>query len=254
MIEEELIQEAQKLIQRFERIKIVGEGWSGNVREGWNFHRSLGGGITIAGTSFPTGACCIESGCSIQTESSCGLLGGLYLGDGTGCVPNPCIPPPPCNGCGFDAFDGSGRKFFVRERFSSGTKTVESTPEDAVSEHSSYKVEFYTDNGDGTCSGPFCLCSGTAHYHATATDCDGYADSCSGATCSSFENTASGCRFVNAGEFCIYSTCLLGSGADASVFTVVNSATSRTTTYFGGLFQNTYDGTVDEILSGECTP
>ena len=91
MTEEELTREAQKLIQRFERIKIVGEGWSGNVREGWNFHRSLGGGITIAGTSFPAGACCVGSDCSIQTESSCGLLGGLYLGDGTGCVPNPCI-------------------------------------------------------------------------------------------------------------------------------------------------------------------
>lgn len=60
-----------------------------------------------------TGACCQGTNCSITTEDDCGAIGGVYQGDDTGCDPNPCEEMPPCNGCGFDAFDGSGRKFLT---------------------------------------------------------------------------------------------------------------------------------------------
>lgn len=41
----------------------------------------------------PLGACCFVDGtCLQQTESECQAGGGAYLGDGTDCDPNPCIP------------------------------------------------------------------------------------------------------------------------------------------------------------------
>ncbi len=38
----------------------------------------------------PSGACCIGSDCTIETESDCTGMGGTYQGDGTVCDPNPC--------------------------------------------------------------------------------------------------------------------------------------------------------------------
>lgn len=58
-----------------------------------------------------TGACCVGSDCSIQTEEDCNGMGGTYQGDGTTCSPNPCMVE--CS-CGFDDFDGSGRRFLTR--------------------------------------------------------------------------------------------------------------------------------------------
>jgi hypothetical protein len=46
----------------------------------------------------PTGACCDPIGsCTVQTEADCGLAGGTYQGDDTGCTPNPC--PQPTGAC-----------------------------------------------------------------------------------------------------------------------------------------------------------
>ena len=47
----------------------------------------------------PTGACCIDSGCTIKTEAECLEDGGEYQGDGTTCSPNPC-PGVCCHGEG----------------------------------------------------------------------------------------------------------------------------------------------------------
>ncbi len=65
-----------------------------------------------------TGACCVDTDCSIQTESDCTDMGGTYQGDDTTCDPNPCgmVDCP----CGFDAFDGSGRRFLVMTAVMSG--------------------------------------------------------------------------------------------------------------------------------------
>lgn len=60
-----------------------------------------------------TGACCVGSDCSIETEEDCVGMGGDYQGNDVPCDPNPC-PLPSCNGCGFEAFDGSGRKFLTK--------------------------------------------------------------------------------------------------------------------------------------------
>ncbi len=38
----------------------------------------------------PSGACCVDGGCSITTPGDCT---GEYQGDGTTCDPNPCAPP-----------------------------------------------------------------------------------------------------------------------------------------------------------------
>ncbi len=36
------------------------------------------------------GACCVDTDCTIETESDCTDMGGTYQGDGTTCDPNPC--------------------------------------------------------------------------------------------------------------------------------------------------------------------
>ncbi|MCK4342661.1 MAG: hypothetical protein KAY37_13165 [Phycisphaerae bacterium] len=38
-----------------------------------------------------TGACCVGEVCSVQSAEDCGNMGGSYLGDGTTCTPNPCL-------------------------------------------------------------------------------------------------------------------------------------------------------------------
>ena len=43
----------------------------------------------------PTGACCVGTTCTIETEQDCIDAGGSYQGDGTGCDPNPCEPVVP---------------------------------------------------------------------------------------------------------------------------------------------------------------
>jgi hypothetical protein len=38
----------------------------------------------------PTGACCVATSCTVETEADCTGMGGTYLGDGTDCSGNPC--------------------------------------------------------------------------------------------------------------------------------------------------------------------
>ncbi len=38
------------------------------------------------------GACCVGPVCSEESACDCTLLGGTYLGDGSDCIPNPCVP------------------------------------------------------------------------------------------------------------------------------------------------------------------
>jgi len=56
-----------------------------------------------------TGACCIETECSILTEADCIAGGGTYKGDGTVCDPNPC-----CSCCVVNRiqFDGTVQATF----------------------------------------------------------------------------------------------------------------------------------------------
>jgi hypothetical protein len=49
--------------------------------------------VIDAAISPPTGACCRPNGtCSITTQLACA---GVWQGENTSCVPNPCPPPPP---------------------------------------------------------------------------------------------------------------------------------------------------------------
>lgn len=43
----------------------------------------------------PTGACCVDSVCSVETSGECSGSGGYYLGDGTTCGIDTCNCPPP---------------------------------------------------------------------------------------------------------------------------------------------------------------
>jgi hypothetical protein len=46
------------------------------------------------GPGDPTGACCLwDDSCEILTEEECSSEGGLYRGDYSGCLPNPCDRP-----------------------------------------------------------------------------------------------------------------------------------------------------------------
>jgi hypothetical protein len=64
-----------------------------------------GGGGGGGGGGPTTGACCVGSDCSIQTPSGCEGMGGIYQGDGTLCVPNPCDTGALVGACCHD--DGS---------------------------------------------------------------------------------------------------------------------------------------------------
>lgn len=61
------------------------------------------------------GACCQGSICSITDAAGCASIGGTFH-LGHGCTPGFCASfLPPCNGCGYLAFDGSDRKFFRKD-------------------------------------------------------------------------------------------------------------------------------------------
>ncbi len=54
---------------------------------------ATGGFFHIGVTCDPNpclGACCIGGVCSLLTEATCALFGGIYQGGGTICIPNPC--------------------------------------------------------------------------------------------------------------------------------------------------------------------
>lgn len=99
---QEIIERTQQLIRRFDGIKIVGAGWSGNARLGFSFDAmepGAGGGASGGEGEPPTGACCIGSNCSITTFGDCINNGGTWFGPGTLCTPNLCGIPC-CGGCG----------------------------------------------------------------------------------------------------------------------------------------------------------
>ncbi|TWT40299.1 hypothetical protein RAS1_40070 [Phycisphaerae bacterium RAS1] len=49
--------------------------------------------LTCEPCTAPRGACCLNGECVPNlTEGECGAGGGIYLGDGSGCTPDPCAP------------------------------------------------------------------------------------------------------------------------------------------------------------------
>ncbi len=54
-----------------------------------------------------TGACCFDGVCEVRTQAECEGAGGVYHGNGTPCVPNPCCTT--CNNLfNFGCQDGDG--------------------------------------------------------------------------------------------------------------------------------------------------
>lgn len=191
MNEEELIQRTRTLIRKWDNVRIVGAGWSGDARRGFQFNpvqasfspsgttpppptpsgaccpeegdcfistQSVceGGGGTYQGddtTCEPdpcpqppaTGACCVGTDCSIETEDDCTGMGGVYQGDDTTCDPNPCEEVE-CS-CGFNAFDGSPRRFLTQ------TWTVDGY--------------YHWDDDDAVCGSTFCTL--TMNFTKTST-------------------------------------------------------------------------------------
>lgn len=94
MTEEEIVRRAGEAIKRFDALRIVGVGWSGDSRLGFQFNPESG----LAGAASggpppppqPTGACCLNGSCVVTTHALCTAEGGTYQGDGTNCSPNPC--------------------------------------------------------------------------------------------------------------------------------------------------------------------
>jgi hypothetical protein len=112
MTTEELVAYAGQLIERYDDIRVVGSGWSGNTRDGFAFNADAidtGGGSLLSGgigggphiepppVTTPWGACCLttDNSCSILSASACAPI-GTYQGDFTGCLPDPCVPACPC--------------------------------------------------------------------------------------------------------------------------------------------------------------
>jgi len=90
--EEEIVEQATKLIQRFDNTRIIGSGgeWSGGTRQGFMFNPRP----KESATTIISGACCFPDGsCSETTRSNCETLGGIYQGDGTVCSPGLCPSP-----------------------------------------------------------------------------------------------------------------------------------------------------------------
>jgi hypothetical protein len=48
--------------------------------------------FTLVIAPYPRGACCVGPMCSEVTEAQCLAQGGTWLGAGTDCFPNPCVP------------------------------------------------------------------------------------------------------------------------------------------------------------------
>lgn len=110
------------------------------------------------------GACCIGFDCTIKTESDCLGMGGTYQGNGTDCDPSPCgTPPPPCGGCGIHSFDPEvNAYFFHRELHVTENKTV--TGPDGFSCHESSDFTTTYDNTD--CANLF-TCTGFIHWDSS---------------------------------------------------------------------------------------
>ena len=82
-----------------------------------------GAGTSCDDEGVCVGACCEPDCVDNTTPDGCASDGGTFQGFGTTCDPNPCLLP--CNGCGFDAFDGSGRVFLTKTTTRHYTQTSE---------------------------------------------------------------------------------------------------------------------------------
>lgn len=208
----------------------------------------------------PTGACCVDADCSIETEGDCTGMGGIYQGDNTTCFPNPCGAP--LCACGFEAFDGSGRKFLTRTRVSSLHIETAGTLGPNDWDMSATKVEVMDPD---TCEVSCIVCEGSVHFTSVDFMCDTTIDAfcISGAPCSDefgLMSCISQCGFTGSDgcdAVAQFNTTHSGPcphpavGCDFVIETTSISATelAQDVTWF-----TTGSGNITITLSDECTP
>ena len=91
MTEQEIRERTQRLIKRWERVQVIGQGWAGSARGGILFNPTSASTSAVGGGVFPIGACCFTDGsCTNETEFECTADGGTYQGDGTDCADATC--------------------------------------------------------------------------------------------------------------------------------------------------------------------
>ncbi len=188
----------------------------------------------------PTGACCTDGVCSILSESDCTDGGGNYLGDDS-----TCDFPSICCACGFDAFDGSGRKFLHKESTCTYTLRDDYSVLCPAPGTTRYDDKNYTtttpytaDYDPDTCA----FSSSNAHFTRTETliDCDGVSFPQTPVSGTTGDSSCVGCGFTF--------------GCSSSTSTTATTRILTVTFAGGGGFPvATGSGTFTETLSNECS-
>lgn len=100
-----------------------------------------GDDVPCEGVDCTNGACCVDGVCGITTEAECT---GIFLGNGSTCGAITCA----C-ACGFNAFDGSGRKFLHYRRVITGSVNRSEAGECDNDPSATFTIE-YTSTGAAT--------------------------------------------------------------------------------------------------------
>lgn len=149
----------------------------------------LDGGTFIGGSCTPnpcpatTGACCVGTDCTIETETDCTDMGGIYQGDGTDCDPNPC-PGQTCT-CYFQGFLSAGR-YLTATMACSGSYDISGFST------SSWNASSTTAIDPTTCTVTCLSFSGSGISSRTDMSCTGTmtATACNAGSCTCFGNCA----------------------------------------------------------------
>lgn len=180
-----------------------------------------------------TGACCEEGDCAIKTQAHCEDSGGVYQGDGSDCDPNPCVMVD-CP-CGFDAYDGSGRRFLTETR-----RIVDDTTDPTGCGGNSctgYQEVFTNSSIDPDTCAPSYFCSGGGHIDNYPSDCSSY-----------------DCDPVDIGGVCQPTAACECCGPGVSCTPVVDSATHKICTDSNTDGDCTQNLILEYTLSNECNP
>ncbi len=84
--DDEIDRRIRRAKERISRLTIVGSP-DIDVEGAWDGEGNPHG---YAVNYKPLGACCLHTGCRVLSESQCNSEGGIYIGNGTACIPNPC--------------------------------------------------------------------------------------------------------------------------------------------------------------------
>ncbi len=75
--------------------EFAGVGFPGSLSQIASDHRAVFADFQLP-LADPLGACCTGGVCEVKTEANCLAGGGVYLGDDTDCLDDPCVPVGAC--------------------------------------------------------------------------------------------------------------------------------------------------------------